>query len=212
MIPILHLVTDDEVLSGQDFIRSAGAALATGGERVAFHLRGPRTSARRLWEVGSALRPIARAQGAAFFVNDRLDLALALEADGGHLARRSVMLADARALLGPAAAVGCSVHGRHDAARAGRPGGRSADFVIAGALFATPTHSENEARGVGVIAEVQGALPGTPVVAIGGIDAGRVPEVMAAGAHGVAVVRAAWTAPDAATAVEALLGALEGRA
>jgi thiamine-phosphate diphosphorylase len=212
VIPRLHLVTDDEVLSGPDFIRSAGAALATGGERVAFHLRGPRTSARRLWEVGSALRPIARAEGAAFFVNDRLDLALALEADGGHLARRSVTLADARAFLGPAAAVGCSVHGRDDAAHASRPGVRPAEFVIVGAVFPTPTHPREEAKGAGVIAEVQGALPGTPVVAIGGIDPGRVPEVMAAGAHGVAVVRAAWMSPDAATAVEALLGALDGRA
>jgi thiamine-phosphate pyrophosphorylase len=208
VIPRLHLVTDDAVLGVPDFVRSATGALATGGSRVAFQLRGPRTSARRLWEIGAALRPVAAAEGAAFFVNDRLDLALALDADGGHLAGHSVALADARALLGPAAVVGCSVHGRGDAWRAGAKGMRPADFVIAGALFATPTHPQGDAKGVGLVGEVGAALPDVPVVAIGGIDARSVPEIMAAGAYGVAVVRAAWAAPNAAEAVEGLLEAL----
>jgi thiamine-phosphate pyrophosphorylase len=230
MIARLHLVTDDRVLGRADFTQAASAALAAGGERVALHLRGPRTSARRLWEIGSALSPVAKAEGAVFLVNDRLDLALVLDADGGHLAGQSVTLANARSLLGPAALVGCSVHGREDAGRAsgdhvasgsggvasggrggagaGAAGPRPADFVIAGALFQTATHPEGEARGLGLIDEVRSALPGVPVVGIGGIDASRVPEVMTAGAHGVAVVRAAWNARDPGAAVAELLDAL----
>jgi thiamine-phosphate pyrophosphorylase len=221
MIPRLHLVTDDLILAAADFTDAASAALAAGGGRVAFHLRGPRTSARRLWEIGSNLRPLARAAGAAFLVNDRLDLVLALEADGGHLAGHSLALADARAVLGPAALVGCSVHGRDDVWRAGvgeagsgagGRGPRPADFVIAGALFPTSSHSRGEAKGVGLVSEVRDALPDVPVVAIGGINAGSVPKVMATGAHGVAVVRAAWSTRDAAAAVEALLEGLDVRA
>jgi thiamine-phosphate pyrophosphorylase len=218
VIPSLHLVTDDQVLAGADFVAAACAALAAGGGRVAFHLRGPRTSARHLWEIGSAVRSVARGEGAAFFVNDRLDVALALDADGGHLGGRSFALAAARSVLGPSALVGCSVHGRSDAWRAGASdttrgvggghGLRPADFVIAGALFPTPSHPEGEAKGLGLVAEVRDALPGVPVVGIGGIGASRVRAVMAAGAHGVAVVRAAWSAPDPGAAVEELLGAL----
>jgi len=224
MIAKLHLVTDDRVLGRAKFTEAASAALAAGGQRVAIHLRGPRTPARLLWEIGAALRPVAKAEGAAFLVNDRLDLALALDADGGHLAGQSVTVANARSLLGPTALVGCSVHGREDAGRAsgngvasgrgapdasGAAGSRPADFVIAGALFPTPTHPARDASGVGLIAEVRDALPGLPVVGIGGVDASRVSEVVAAGAHGVAVVRAAWDALDAGAAVAELLDALD---
>jgi thiamine-phosphate pyrophosphorylase len=146
-------------------------------------------------------------------VNDRLDLALALDADGGHLGGQSFAVADARSLLGRSALVGCSVHGRDDAGRAGASGGTGAssgpvDFVIVGAIFPTPTHPAGQAKGVGLVAEVRGALAGMPIVAIGGIDPSRVPEVIAAGAHGVAVVRAAWDASDSGAAVSALLDAL----
>jgi thiamine-phosphate pyrophosphorylase len=170
-----------------------------------------------MWEIGSLLRPVAKREGAAFLVNDRLDLALGLGADGAHLAGRSVAVADARVLLGPTALIGCSVHRREDAGRAvgeaaasaaGARFSRVADFVIAGAIFPTPTHPTEAARGVDVVAEVRDALPSMPVVGIGGVDASRAPEVMARGAHGIAVVRAVWDARDAGAAVGDLLRVL----
>jgi thiamine-phosphate diphosphorylase len=207
LVPPLHLVTDDSVLAAPDLEARAGAALEAGGARACFHLRGPRTGGRELWERGRMLLPLARASGARLLVNDRVDVARVLGADGAHLPESGLPVAAARRLLSRGALIGRSVHGpTPPGAGPDRP-----DYLLAGTVFPTPSHPGRGGAGPERIIEVRRAAPGIPVIAIGGIDPERVGEVMAAGAAGVAVVRAVWDAPEPGRAVERFLRALAGR-
>lgn len=195
--PPLHLVTDDEVLADPGFVERARAVLAAAAgplagdgtsactpartlpPTLALHLRGPRTSGRRLFDLATALLPAARAAGALLLVNDRVDVAGAVGALGVHLGRRSLAVAQARALLGPGAWIGASVHGagevravldeaagRRDGERAG-PASRASqgpptaalpDFLIVGTLYATASHPGRTGAGPDRLREVAGAV------------------------------------------------------
>jgi thiamine-phosphate diphosphorylase len=207
-VPRLHLVTDDEVLGSADFPRVAGALLdagSVGGAGVALHVRGPRASGRRLYEIVSSLAEGARAAGALLVVNDRVDIALAADLPAVQLGRRSLPVAEARRLLGPGARIGLSTHAADEAARAAAEG---ADWIFAGTIYATPSHPGRAGCGPEGLPPVVAAAVGTPVLAIGGVTPTRVAEVLAAGAHGVAVVRGVWRARDPAVAARAYLEAL----
>ena len=200
MIPRLHVVTDDRVLSRADFAAGALEALEAGGGRLALHVRGPRTSGRALYRAAAGLvRPAART-GAWLVVNDRVDVALALGISRVHLGGRSMPAGVARRLLGPDARVGRSVH---SAAGAGGDHGRI-DYLFAGAVFATPSHAGMAPGGLGVVRTVT-AASSAPVVGIGGITAGRAAQVLSAGARGVAVIRAVWDAPSPGYGVRCFL-------
>lgn len=200
MIPPLHLVTDDRVLAGGDFGRRAAAAMEAGGARVCLHLRGPRSDGRLIWEKARDALPIARRAGSRLLVNDRVDVARVVGADGAHLPEAGLPVRAARDLLPAGALVGRSVHGP------GRMnGGDRPDVLLVGTIFPTPSHPGRPAAGPGRIREVRAAAPGIPVVGIGGIDPERVAPVMAAGALGVAVLRGVWDAPEPGTAVERFL-------
>lgn len=207
-VPRLHLVTDDGVLESADFARVAGSlldAVSVGGADVAVHVRGPHTSGRRLYEIASSLVERARAAGALLVVNDRVDVALAVGLSAVHLGRRSLPVAEARRLLGGGARVGVSTHAVDEAAPAAAEG---AHWIFTGTIYATPSHPDREGCGPEGLKPVVAAAPGTPVLAIGGVTPERVAEVLAAGAHGVAVVRGVWRAPDPAMAARAYLEAL----
>ncbi|MDT8342665.1 MAG: thiamine phosphate synthase, partial [Longimicrobiales bacterium] len=111
----------------------------------------------------------------------------------------------ARALLGPAARIGVSVHSADEARDAADARSRTPDFLLVGTLFATPSHPDRPGAGVGLLAEVGAARPGLPLVGIGGVDPGRLPQLRAAGAHGCAVLRGVWDAASPAAAVERYL-------
>jgi thiamine-phosphate diphosphorylase len=207
-VPRLHLVTDDGVLGSADFPRVAGAlldALSIDGGGVALHVRGPRATGRRLYEIAASLVERARAASALLVVNDRVDIALAVGLPAVHLGRRSLPVAQTRRLLGARVRVGVSTHAADEAAEAAAEG---ADWIFAGTIYATPSHPDRAGCGPGGLAPVVAAAAGTPVLAIGGVTPERVAEVLAAGAHGVAVVRGVWGAPDAAVATRAYLEAL----
>ncbi len=203
-LPRLHLVTDDPVLAAPGFTARARVALERGGAAVALHLRGPRAGGRALWEAACALLPDARRSGALLLVNDRVDVALAAGADGVQLGRRSLPPGDARRKVGPGRRVGATV-GSPVEAREAAAGG--ADFLLAGNVFATASHAGRAGIGPRGLADL--AIPGVPLVAIGGMTPERVGEVRAAGAHGVAAIRAVWEAADTAEAVARFLEALE---
>lgn len=194
-LPPLHVVTDDAVLAHPAFAARAADVVAAGGARLALHLRGPRTSGKALYEAALRLAAAARAAGGWLLVNDRIDVALAARAHGIQLPGRSLPPADARRVLGGAAVLGVSVHDPAGAALA-RP---HANFVVAGHVFATPSHPNEPGRGTKWLATL--AQTGLPVIAIGGIAPGRVAQVIAAGAAGVAVQRGIWEAADPADAV-----------
>jgi thiamine-phosphate diphosphorylase len=198
--PPLHVVTDDEVLATPAFAGRAAEVIRNVGDRLALHLRGPRSSGRALFEIASALAPAAAEAGALLLVNDRVDVALASGASGVHLGLRGMTVADTRRLVGAERVVGRSVHSAREAEEAA-----GADFLLVGTIFATPSHPGRPGAGTALLGEL-GRL-GVPLIAIGGITADRVPDVRAAGAAGIAVQRAVWAADDAAAAAEELLHA-----
>ena len=205
-LPRLHVVTDDSMLARGGFEQKAIAVLEAAGPRVALHVRGPRTDGSTLYRIAASLLPHARRTGTALFVNDRLDVALALEVDGAHVGHRSLGVRVARALLGADVWLGASVHDAKDAADAKREG---ADYAFLGTIFDTPTHPGRKGMGLEGLAATVGRVGGLPLVAIGGIDPTRVPDVLGAGAFGVAVVRGVWDSRDAPAAVRRYAEALE---
>lgn len=212
MISRLHLVTDDRVLADPAFSSKVEAALTAGEGQVTLHLRGPRASGRSVWEWGLELLPLSRRTRVPLIVNDRVDAALALGADGAHLGQRSLPVVEARRILGGHALIGCSVHDASEARKLRNGGGEGLlgpDFVFAGALFSTGSHPERPGSGIRILEEVRRELSHLPVVGIGGVTPDRVAEVLRAGGHGVAVVRGVWEAPDAARAVRRFLERLE---
>ena len=208
-VPRLHAVTDDARLADPRFVQVAAAVLAAGGAALALHLRGRHTSAASLHALAAALAPAARAAGAKLLVNDRVDVALTAGADGVQLPEDALDVADARTILGDSALIGVSRHAHSIATR----GTAGADFVVWGAVFETASHGGEPAAGMdGLRAAV--AASALPVVAIGGVGPERVGAVLAAGAHGVAVLSGIWTpsAGGPADAVRAYCDALEAAA
>ncbi len=150
------------------------------------------------------LRRLCHHHGALFLVNDRVDLALAVEADGVHLGQGDLPLATARRLLGPERLIGCSTHALdqlHQAVAAG------CDYVGAGPLHATPTKPGRPPVGLAYVTAAT-AASAVPCFAIGGIDATTLPPLLAAGVGRVAVVRAIAAAPDPRAASAELLALL----
>lgn len=199
-LPVVHLVTDRRL--APDLAARVDAALAgLPPGAAAVHLREKDLGGRALLDLARALAAVCRARRQRLLVNDRLDVALAAGADGVHLPSAGVPAADARRLLGPAALVGVSCHSAEDVARA-RDGG--ATFAFLSPVFDTPS---KRAYGppIGVEALRAAAGLGLPVIALGGVTPERVPGLRAAGAWGVAAIRAWLEGPDPAAAVRRLL-------
>ena len=212
-VPRLHLVTDDRILARPDFLPRAGDALEAGGRGIALHLRGPLTSGRQLWELGRTLLPVARRHGALLIVNDRVDLALTLSADGAHLGGRSLSADVARQLLGPTFLLGRSVHPPAEPTRfLAEPveSRTEVSYLHAGTIFPSLSHPDRAGVGVEGFRALAAAHAGTPVLAIGGVTSERVVELLGAGAHGIAVVRAVWEVSRITAAVRGLLDEIEG--
>jgi thiamine-phosphate pyrophosphorylase len=148
--------------------------------------------------VLEAVRPY----GAVVVVNDRLDVAQAAGADGVHLGRSDLPVADARRIA-PGLLIGATCRGREHAAEAVRDG---ADYAGIGPVFASGSKAGlPDPLGVAAIEDAVGELP---LVAIGGITAAHVPAVRAAGAHGVAVIAAIWRQRDPVASAKELVSVL----
>ena len=202
LVPPVHLVTDRRIapdLPGA--VRAALAGLPPGG--VAVHLREKDLGGRDLLALARALRTACAEAGQLFLVNDRVDVAIAAGADGVHLPSSGLPPLEARRLLGPGRLVGVSCHSSEDV-RGARDGG--ADYGTFGPVFETPS-KRPYGPPVGVSA-LRDAVPlGLPLVALGGVEAANAPEAVAAGARGIAAIRAWLAAPDPGAAVRALLAA-----
>jgi thiamine-phosphate diphosphorylase len=197
-LPPLHVITDDEVLAQPRFVDRATTLLEAHGSSLALHLRGPRTPIRQLLRLAGRLGPVARAVGALFLVNDRTDLALAVDADGVQLGQRSLTAAAARRLRG-GWVIGVSVHGSDEAEAAGS----EADYLLLGTIWESASHPDRPGTGLGLVRDVhrRGA---PPIVAIGGVTPERAASAGAAGAAGVAVLSGVWSVDPAAAAGEYL--------
>jgi thiamine-phosphate pyrophosphorylase len=194
---LLTLVTDRHATGGRDLVDVVRAALDAGLPAV--QLRDKDLDGGPLFALAERLRAETAARKAQLLINGRLDVALAVGADGVQLGAGAVSVTDARRLLPPDSLVGVSTHTAAEVAAA-----TGADFVIFGPVYATPGKSA-----VGPAALATAARVGSvPVVAIGGITAAEVPALRAAGAAGVAVIRAILAAADPGAATRDLLAAL----
>jgi thiamine-phosphate pyrophosphorylase len=198
----VYLVADPEA-TGRDLVEDAIAALDGGVTCV--QLRAKRMADGDAWRLAIRLREQCRYRGALFIVNDRVDLALAAQADGVHLGVRDLPLAMARWIAGPGFVLGYSPTTVAEAASAVRQG---ADYVGAGPVFATASKADAGAPiGVAGLAERVEAA-GLPTVGIGGITAENAGEVIRAGAVGVSVIGAILGADDPGAAAARLAAAV----
>ena len=202
---VLHVVTNHEVLDRDDFLPAAAGIIHAGGAGLAFHIRRGHPEASTLLTVGERLLPEAAASGASLVVNDRVDVALSLPAHGVHLGRRSLPTHRVRTLVGDTMTVGVSCHSAAELRTAKEAG---ADYAFFGTVYPTASHPDRDGSGVAALAEAVVSAPGLPVVAIGGITPGHLPEVLAAGVAGVAVIRGVWDAEDPAEAVHRYISGL----
>lgn len=206
--PRLHVLLDAGRLAGPARPRPVELYRAAAGP-VALHIRA-RLPAVRLFEAARALTEAAGRDDWCV-VNGRPDIALAAGADAVQLGRSALPPADVRLLTaGSDLRIGVSVHGPRRAVTAVRDG---ADFLVVGTMYATPSHPGRPGSGAAGLAAVVEALEAAgkgavPLLAIGGVDADRVAELIAAGARGVVVCRAVWEAPDPLEALARLEAAL----
>lgn len=198
----VYLVTEDALSGSRSSEEVAAAALAAGVGII--QVREKEGTARRALEIALALRIITRERGALLLVNDRLDIALAAEADGVHLGQDDIPVAAARAILGPDAMIGLSIT---DPVQLEAPDVREADYLGVGAVF--PTSSKVDARDTGLelVAAARAAVD-VPIVAIGGITLENAALAVRAGADVLAVITAITAAPDPGTAARRLLDAV----
>ncbi len=175
-----------------------------GGARIV-QLRDKRLSTSELITLARRLNAQARAAGALFIVNDRVDVALASGADGVHLGPGDMHPADARRLLGPNKVVGVSISTVEEAL----PIAPFASYLGVGAIYGSKTKTDaGAAIGTERIREIKHAFPEHPLVAIGGIDQSNIKAVRQAGADAAAVISAVLCAPDMRQAAECLTRAL----
>ncbi|MCL4426155.1 MAG: thiamine phosphate synthase [Firmicutes bacterium] len=195
----LYLVTDRRLSQGRGEEEVVTAALA--GGVTAVQLRGKEMTTRQLVAVGERLREITRRVGALFLVNDRLDVALAVEADGVHLGQDDLPLDRVRRLAGRRFLIGISAENPREAQEAEAGG---ADYIGAGAVFPTGTKADaGHPIGLEGLAAIVASVK-IPVVAIGGINAANAATVLKTGAAGIAVVSAIVAAPDVTAAAAEL--------
>lgn len=202
----LYLITDRHQTGNGDLLAVVEEALA-GGVRCV-QLREKDLTARSLLELARAMRRLTDRFGARLLVNDRVDIALAAVADGVHLGEESMPAAVARELLGPGRLIGVSCHNREGAAAATAQG---ADFITFGPVYHTPSKAAYGApAGIGPLTAVSRETA-VPVFALGGIKEGNIPEVLAAGAAGVALISAIIAAPAPREQARTILSLLPHR-
>jgi len=199
----LYLVTDRTRTGGRPLPEVVEAAVRGGVDAV--QLREKDLPAGALFELARELRRRCTRHGVRLLINDRIDVALAVGADGVHLPVDSFAAGDARALVGPGRLIGVSTHSLEQAQRASAAG---ADFVVFGPVFATPSKRPfGPPLGLEALAQAAGAVS-VPVFAIGGVTVARADAVCRHGAHGIAAIAAVLEATDPTAAARALRRAL----
>lgn len=190
-----YFVTDPELCPSGALVETALAAVRGGATVV--QLRDKTAPDEVLIEQGLALKRALTGSAALLIINDRVEVAAAVGADGVHVGQCDAAAAAARALLGPEAVVGLSIQTLEHAALIDPD---QVDYVGVGPVFSTATKPDHAPpMGFDGLARVCAAAP-VPSVAIGGLRAAHVEAVLAAGAQGIAVVSAICSAPDPETA------------
>jgi thiamine-phosphate pyrophosphorylase len=200
-VPRLYIITDRHATGGRPLGAVVRAALAAPVPRaeLAVQLREKDLGGAALTALARELRAVTAEAGVALYVNDRVDVAMAVGADGVHLGGGSLPAADV-ARIAPALAIAVSAHdGAEIAAAAAAPGVR---FAVFGPVFETPSKIALGAPlGPGALRAAAAAAGKLPVLALGGVSPDRTAECVRTGAYGVACIRAVMASPDPAATV-----------
>ncbi|MEW5307449.1 MAG: hypothetical protein WDW36_009844 [Sanguina aurantia] len=202
----VYAVTDEDCNAkcGRSLVDAVTAAVAGGATIV--QLREKRAGGGEFFASAAAALAVCRAAGVALLINDRVDVALAVGADGVHVGQGDIPAAAVRRMIGPWMLLGVSAKTEAEAAQAAKDG---ADYIGVGAVMPTNT-KDTGVIGLAGLSGVCAASP-IPVVAIGGISAANAAACVAAGAHGVAVVSAVFAAADPAAAAAQLRSIVDGQ-
>jgi thiamine-phosphate pyrophosphorylase len=206
----LNAIVDPERAGGHDLVELA-RRVAEGGATLV-QLRDKKGETRAMVDKARAIKAALAPFAVPFVVNDRVDVALAVQADGVHVGPEDMAAEDARALLGPNAIIGLSIKTVEEAAAAPLA---LIDYAAVGGLYMTLSKEQKSAPiGTEGLRRVAGVLrrraPKLPVVGIAGIDAGNAAAVIAGGADGVAVISALSLNPDPAAAARNLREIVDG--
>lgn len=195
----LYLITDrHQIAPGHTLLSAIESALQGGIKAV--QLREKDLSAAELLPLAQELREITRRYGARLLLNDHIDLALAVQADGVHLGGHSQPTDVVRQRIGPELLIGVSTHSNADITLAAKQG---ADFVTFGPVYATPSKASfGPPQGLNALSAACRISP-LPVFALGGISVSRATEVRQAGASGIALISAIIASPDPRVATAA---------
>ena len=199
----LYVIIDTQALKGRNPVEVASQAIG-GGARI-IQLRDKNLSKIELLAVAEQLKKLCNKHNVLFIINDYLDLALAVDADGLHLGQDDLPVKAARKLLPLNQIIGCSARTIDRAVAAQSDG---ADYIAIGSMYPTPSKEEAEVVGVKRLHQIRQAVA-VPLVAIGGITSENISEVIAAGASAAAVISAVLNTDDPGKATRQILANLE---
>ncbi|MDD4998461.1 MAG: thiamine phosphate synthase [Syntrophales bacterium] len=199
----LYLVTDRRWLGRRSLDEDVEEALLGGVTLI--QIREKEISSRAYLDLARKVKAVTDRYGVPLIVNDRIDIAMAVDAGGVHVGPDDLPVSFARRLLGPDKIVGASASSLEEALAFQAQG---ADYLGVGAVFPTATKKITEKVDLETLARIKAAVR-IPVAAIGGIDAGNAPAVMKTGVDGVAVVSAILNRPDIREATRDLLSKLK---
>jgi thiamine-phosphate pyrophosphorylase len=200
----LHVITDTELQDRFSQVELAEFAIAGGADTIQFRQKSGST--REMIETARQIKQLCTNSGVVFIVNDRLDIAIASDSDGVHLGQDDFPIPLAREILGENKIIGGSAVTLDEAQKCQDEG---ADYVGFGPVF--PTTSKADAgpvTGIALMKKVIDKVP-LPLVAIGGVNTDNTPEVIQAGAHGIAVISAVCCQQDPEQSTRELFRALK---
>ncbi len=198
-----YFITDAR-LSRRGNLADVQSALRAGVQVIQY--REKQADAKAFYEEARRLREVCR--GVLFLVNDRVDVALAVEADGVHLGQKDLPAPVARRLLGPGKIIGLTVSSLAEARQAVQDG---ADYLGVSPIFATATKPDAGApAGLALLRAIRAEVP-VPLIAIGGLSLANAPEVIAAGADGLCAISAVVPQADVAQAIRSFQKLFQSR-
>ena len=186
----VYALTDSRLALGRSVEEQARALLSAGVKILQY--REKHAHAGVMLEECRLLRRLTLEAGACFIVNDHVDIAMLVDADGVHVGQDDLPVPEVRRLLGPDKIIGLSTHSPEQARAAVAAG---ADYIGAGAVFGTTTKQDAKSLSLETLREICRAVS-IPVVAIGGVNADNLPRLAGTGAAGAAVVSALFAQPD----------------
>lgn len=195
----LYLVTDEQLAPGKTFLEVVEAAVQAGVSVV--QLREKEANSREFYERSKALKDLLAKYQVPLIINDRLDIALAVDAEGLHIGQEDLPYEVARQLLGPDKIIGLSVENKTDTIQANA---YDIDYIGISPVFSTPTKTDT-APALGIEgARLINSLSKHPSVGIGGINAANAAAIIQSGAAGISVVSAIMSAQDPYKAAQEL--------